>query len=122
MDWLCAPCKQERATRPRDAKLCVACSWREVREKSRTLLAALDAPLFDKYATRAHEPAAIPGAIDAELLMLGELARAVGEDPAVAVRYVASDGDRSDTRYRSEWNRLMSRFIGRLEATWASGA
>lgn len=126
MDWLCAACRQAKAVRPRDAKLCVPCSWRAVREKSRTLLEALDVPLVDgrqPWESRVNYTPAAPAINDAELLMLIELTRAVGEDPALVLRRVLSGSAKRDTRvYRSEWNRLMARFIGRLEVCWTSAS
>lgn len=125
MDWLCATCRRAKATRPRNAELCGSCrSWREAREKSRTLREALGAPRVDRdnqSKASAREGPAAPTTTERELLMLMELARTVGEDAAkILQRVLSATAKGSPWVYRSEWNRLMARFISRLETPFDS--
>lgn len=126
MDWLCAACKRAKATRQRNAKLCAACSWREARTQSSLPVEVPEALQADRcrlWEASAHDAPADPPSSEPDLLMLAELARAVGEDPAEVLQRVLSGSAKGSTRvYRSEWNRLMGQFVTRLEACWASAA
>lgn len=124
MDWLCAACQRAKATRQRNAKLCASCSWREARTKASRPVEVPETLQADRgrwWEAKAHEAPAEPPSSNAELMMLVELARAVGEDTVEVLRRVLSGSAKGGTRvYRSEWNRLMARFVTRLEISWAS--
>lgn len=124
MDWLCAACKRAKATRQKDAKLCAACGWQEARTTSSLPIGVPEALHTDRgrlWEASAHDVPAKPPSSEPDLLMLAELARAVGEDTPEVLQRVLSGSAKGSTRvYRSEWNRLMAQFVARLEACWAS--